>query len=500
MISTGLLRSLEAVEAAYADAQTPRAEDNAFRAKKTGADKISLVEKVMAIIRGRVAAMSLAPGARLPSIRRLAETMEVSKSTVVEAYDRLAAEGLIHPRRGAGFYVSERMRQPFSLNAALPQKDRQIDPFWVMRQSLDNDGSTLKPGCGWLPEEWLPQEGIRRALRAVARDKGSSLATYGEPLGFRPLRHYLAQRLGEQGIDISGGALLLTDSGTQAIDLVCRYLLQPGDTVLVDDPCYFNFQAMLLSHRVKLVGVAYTNSGPDLDAFARAASEHAPKLYITNAGLHNPTGASMVPATAHRLLKLAETFGITLVEDNIFADFHPSAPPLLAELDGFDRVLHIGSFSKTLSAAARVGYIAGRSDWIEDLTNLKLATTFGSSTVSAQIVHKLLTDGTYRRHVENLRVKLADAMTLTANRLKATGLKLWTEPQGGMFLWAELPEGMDSGAIARYALEKGVVLAPGNVFSASHSAGSFLRFNVAQSTNPLVFSVLREAMEAVTNA
>ena len=133
MISTGLLRSLEAVEAAYIGGTSE---------EKTSAEKISLVDKVMTIIRDRIAAMSLAPGARLPSIRRLAETMNVSKSTVVEAYDRLVAEGVIQSRRGAGFYVSERGRQPFTVAATTPHKDRQIDPFWVMRQSLEADSET----------------------------------------------------------------------------------------------------------------------------------------------------------------------------------------------------------------------------------------------------------------------------------------------------------------------------------------------------------------------
>ncbi|WP_273726370.1 PLP-dependent aminotransferase family protein [Brucella gallinifaecis] len=488
MISTGLLRSLEAVEAAYLGSPSD---------DKAAHDKMPLVEKVMTIIRDRIAAMSLAPGARLPSIRRLAETMNVSKSTVVEAYDRLVAEGIIQSRRGAGFYVSERGRQPFTLAAAIPQKDRQIDPFWVMRQSLEADDQTYKPGCGWLPDEWLPLEGIRRAMRAIARDESSNLTTYGEPLGFRPLRNHLARKLSEQGIDLSGGDILLTDSGTHAIDLICRFLLQPGDTVLVDDPCYFNFQAALLSHRVKLVGIPYTLSGPDLEAFANAAAEHAPKLYISNAGLHNPTGGIMSPATAHRLLKLAEIHDIKLVEDNIFGDFHPSPAPLLAELDGFDRVLHIGSFSKTLSAAARVGYIAGRRDWIDGLTDLKLANTFAGNTLSAQIVHLLLTDGTYRRHIDQMRAKLADAMTMAAKRLKAAGLELWTEPQGGMFLWARLPEGMDSGAISSYALERNVLLAPGDVFSPSRNATRYLRFNVAQSTEPTIFAVLSDAMREI---
>ncbi len=496
MISEGLLDSLKALEQAYANGETAAQNETAApKVEETVPERTPLVEKVMGIIRGRISAMNLAPGARLPSIRRLAETMAVSKSTVVEAYDRLVAEGIIQSRRGAGFFVAERARQPFTLARATPHHDRQIDPFWVMRQSLETSRDTLKPGCGWLPDEWLPLESIRRAIRQIAREEDSNLANYGEPLGHGPLRQHLAHRLAEQGIDLRSADLMLTDSGTQAIDLICRFILQPGDTVLVDDPCYFNFQAVLLSHRVKLVGVPYTATGPDLDAFANAAAKYAPKLYISNAGLQNPTGGTMTPATAHRLLKLAEMHSITLVEDNIFGDFHPSPTPLLAELDGFERVLHIGSFSKTLSAAARVGYIATRRDWIEGLTDLKLATTFGNNPLSAQIIHAMLTDGSYRRHIESLRVKLADAMSLTAKRLKADGLTLWTEPQGGMFLWARLPDGVDSGNVARYGLEKGVVFAPGNVFSPSHSAGQYLRFNVAQSTDPRIYVVLREAIK-----
>lgn len=476
----------------------PAASENAARGSAfdgAAEGQSTLVEKVMGIIRGRIAALSLSPGARLPSIRRLAETMGVSKSTVVEAYDRLVAEGVIQSRRGAGFYVAGRV-QPFSLAAAGPRLDREINPLWIMRQSLEADSTALKPGCGWLPEDWLPQEGIRRALRALARDETAAFTEYGDPLGYAPLRLHLSRRLAEQGVEAPPAQVLLVDSGTQALDLLCRFFVQPGDAVLIDDPCYFNFQAALRTHRVRLVGIPYTPSGPDLDAFARAAEEHRPKLYIGNAGLHNPTGGMMSPATAHRLLKIAEQHDIVVIEDNIFADFHPAPSPLLAELDGLERIVHIGSFSKTLTAAARVGYIAARGDWIEGLTDLKLATSFGSSQLSAQLVHTLLTDGTYRRHIETLRVKLAAAMTLTAGRLKAAGLELWTEPQGGMFLWARLPEGMDSALISRHALERGVVFAPGNVFSLSQGAAHYLRFNVAQSAQPRIFEVLHDAMRA----
>jgi DNA-binding transcriptional MocR family regulator len=453
----------------------------------------TLVAMVMETIRDRIAARVLAPGARVPSIRRLAETLGVSKSTVVEAYDRLAADGAIAARAGSGFYVTRR-GQPFALAEPGKRPEREIDPLWIMRQALEEGGPALKPGCGWLPADWMPDAAIRRALRALARSDTAGLVEYDSPLGFAPLRHHLAGRLAERGIAAESGQVLLTDSGTQAIDLVCRLLLQPGDTVLVDDPCYFNFLAVLRAHRVKVVGVPRTPAGPDLDAFARAAAEHKPRLYVTNAALHNPTGASLSPAVAHRLLMLVEAHDLIVIEDDIFADFEIEPSPRLAALDGFDRVIHIGSFSKTLSAAVRCGFIAARPDWIDGLIDLKLATGFASGAVAARLVHRLLTDGSYRRHVEGLRGKLARAMGGTARRLEPLGLTLWVEPRGGMLLWAALPEGLDSADVARRALAQDVVLAPGDVFSPSLTAGRFLRFNVAQCASPRIFTVLEEAM------
>jgi len=453
----------------------------------------TLVSQVMDSVRRRIAARELAPGARLPSIRRTADGFGVSKSTVVEAFDRLVAEGTILSRPGSGFYVTGGTRA-LTLAETGPRLDRQIDPLWIMRQSLDVGPATLTPGCGWLPESWLPVDGIRKALRGLARDEGAGLVGYGHPRGFAPLRLQLARRMAERGIDVPADQILLTDSGSQAIDLICRFLLEPGDKVLVDDPCYFNFQAVLRAHRAEAIGVPRTPTGPDLNAFAAAAAIHRPRLYLTNAALHNPTGASLAPATAHRLLKLAEAHDIRIVEDDIFADFELEPGPRLAAFDGLDRVLHIGSFSKTLSAAVRCGYIAARPDWIEGLTDLKLATTFGNGDLSAQLVHRLLTDGSYRRHVETLRARLGQAMAVVGRRLKAMGLEPWVEPRGGMFLWMRLPDGIDSAVVTQRALERGVVLAPGNVFSVSHSAGAYLRFNVAQANLAPVYDVLRQSL------
>lgn len=451
------------------------------------------ISAAMAAIRQRIAARSLEPGDKLPSIRSLAKTLKMSTSTVVEAYERLVAEGVIRSRPGSGFYVAGQLA-PLSLAEIGPRLDRAIDPLWVSRQSLEADDTVLKPGCGWLPASWLPEAGHRRALRTLARADSTALADYGTPLGLLPLRQLLARQMGERGIEAPPEQIMLTESGTQAIDMLCRFLIEPGDAVIVDDPCYFNFHALLRAHRAKIVGVPYTPTGPDIDQFTQAVSEHRPRLYITNSGLHNPTGATLSPVIAHRLLKLADQHGLTIIEDDIFADFEHTPAPRLAAFDGLARVIHIGSFSKTLSASARCGFIAARPDWLEGLTDLKIATSFGGGRLAAEVVLNVLRDGSYRKHMEGLRLRLLRAMTKTSARLKAVGIVPWLEPQAGMFLWCSLPEGIDAANIAREALAENIVLAPGNAFSLSQSARGFLRFNVAQSLDDRLFIVLREAI------
>lgn len=462
-----------------------------------GDEAATRTEALMHAVRARIASRALGPGDRLPSIRRFAGTMGVSPSTVVEAYDRLAAEGVIRARRGSGFYVTGADLPPMALAGMGPPRERDVDPFWVSRQSLDAGPAVLKPGCGWLPADWMPNAALRKGLRALGRGGDALLTAYGSTRGSLALRRLLLGRFADEGIAATVDQILLTASGTQAIDLICRLLLSPGDTVLVDDPCYFNFQALLRAHRVGIVGVPFTPTGPDIGAFGQAVAEKGPRLYITNSALHNPTGASLSPQTAHRVLSAAAAHGLTIVEDDIFADFEPAMSPRLAVLDGLDRVIRIGSFSKTLSASVRCGYIAARPDWIEGLVDLQVATSFGGpSPVAAELISGVLAGGSYRKHMDEVRQRLARARTEAVERLEPLGITAWTMPRGGFYLWCRLPEGLDSAALARRCMEENVVLAPGNVFSVSQSAASFVRFNVAQLGDRRIFEVLERAMTA----
>lgn len=456
---------------------------------------------IMEAIRQRIATRALVPGDRLPSIRQFAKTMQASPSTIVQVYDRLAAEGVIAPRLGSGFYVTGRALPPLSLADGTTPAARAIDPFWVSRQSLDTDVTFLKPGCGWLPTEWMPNDALRKALRAVARGDDTILSEYSSARGSLRLRRLLTAQFAEEGLDISPDQVLLTGSGTQAVDLICRLLVRRGDTVLVDDPCYFNFQALLRAHEIRIVGVPYTAAGPDTEAFERILLQERPRLYITNSVLHNPTGATLSPQTAFRLLGAAAASGLLIIEDDIFSGFETVPSTRLAVMGGLDHVIRIGSFSKTLSASVRCGYIAAQKELIDGLIDLQVATSFGGpSPVTTEVIADVLEGGSYRKHMLEIQRRLEKARKTVMFKLEALGILPWIVPKGGFYLWCRLPDGQDSTEIALKSLADKIIHAPGNVFSVSQSASDSIRFNVTQCEDGRIFrsleNILSERMQS----
>jgi DNA-binding transcriptional MocR family regulator len=251
---------------------------------------------------------------------------------------------------------------------------------------------------------------------------------------------------------------------------------------------------------VTVVTVPMTPDGPDVAELERVFAEHRPRLYLTTGGLHNPTGATPSAATVHRMLRLAEEHDVLILEDDTFADFEAEPSTRLAALDGFRRVVQVGSATKAVGAALRCGYIAARPGWIPQIVDLKLATTMGNSATGAAILHRVLTESGYRRHLDGLRRKLADAMGRTLQTMRAHGLVPWIEPRAGIYLWARLPDGVSAADVARYALTRKVMFAPGPAFSASDEASGCLRFNVSRCNDPRVYEVLDEAIAAASRS
>lgn len=454
---------------------------------------LPLIDQIVLGTRTLIDDRVLRPGMRLPPIRNFAESHGVSRFTVVEAYDRLVALGYLQSRRGAGFFVTA--RQEAAHPAGRPvEHERAFDNVGVLYQSLDDTSDRLKVGAGWLPPEWLDEDGVRRNIRALARRADTHVVAYGTPRGYRPLREQLQVTLGELGVSADPNQIILTEGATQALDIVARYLLKPGDCVFVDDPGYWNLFSILRLHGVNPIGVPRTPDGPDPQALEALLADHHPKAFFTNSVLHNPTACSLAPATAFRILQLADKHDFLIVEDNIFADMAPGKTTLMAQLDQLRRVIYVGSFSKTLSAALRVGFLACNMELAAKLTDVKIISCISNSEFAEKLIYLMLTEGHYRKLTERIQSRLAEATDGTLRLLEKSGLKVYAEPKGGMFVWAEAPGITDSAQLATQAARAGIMLAPGNIFRPQTQRSPWLRFNVAYSLDPQLERFLGEAL------
>lgn len=459
---------------------------------------VPLVSQIVDGLRRQIAERTLRPGAKLPSIRAFAAAHSVSVFTVVEAYDRLVAQGWLQSRGNTGFFVRRRSEEP-AASAEAPRPDLRFDARWYLQHIFETRGLALKPGCGWLPNDWLFEEGVRRSLRSLASD-GVELGGYGLPHGHMALRQLIAESLAEQQIAASAEHVLLTQGSSQALDLAARHVLEPGDAVLVDDPGYPNLMFMLRKLGARVLGVPRTPGGYDLAALEALIVAHQPKAFFTQPRLQSPTNSVTPVAQLFRVLQLAGQHGLMLVENDLYADMDPERRPALASLDQWQRVIYVGSFSKTISPNIRVGYLLARPDRLDELAQLKMLSGLTSSDLTERLAFGALSEGRWRKHLKSLRERLGDAHQQVGQRLTQLGFEIFNEPKAGMYLWARHPDLSDSAALSRQAAAEGVMLGPGHLFLTEPRSTGWLRFNVAFSLDPRVTDFIARQVEAQAHA
>jgi len=459
----------------------------------------TLVAQLADDVARRIDDQGLRPGTRLPSIRKMAEQAGVSRFTVVEAYDRLVARGLVHSRRGAGFFVRAR-RGPLAAAAVRSPAGGQaapvrIDVAWLLRSMFREPDSAMPGGAGLLPADWLDPAMVAAAVRAVGRSVRGQLVTYGSPLGYAPLRQQLASRLQADGVPAHPDHNLLTTNGvTHGLDLVARHFIRPGDAVLVEDPAWFVIFGRLAAFGARLIGVPRGPDGPDIGQLDRLAALHKPRLFIINSAVHNPTGHTLSAGAAYDILRLAERHDFLVVEDDTYGELHPGGAMKLASLDRLNRVILAGGFSKMLAASLRVGYLAGNAELVQKLADLKMLAGLTTPELGERVVHRVLVEGQYRRHVERVRARVNAARQQCLAALAELGLGIPHEPHAGMFVWADC--GRDAEGLARTAADRGLLLAPGSLFSPVQAPSSMLRFSVAMVSTPGIWKAVAEVLAA----
>ncbi len=457
----------------------------------------TLAEQLAARFAQRIRDRLLAAGARLPSVRLCAQQQGVSPSTVVGAYDRLVAQGLVEARKNRGFFVREigserpgaRVNKDFlaihliasgSDAAGAPplRHHAPLNATALIRGMFDGISDKPQPGLGVLPPAWLQTTFLATAVRrscSVEALNAFSLQ-YGEPAGDAGLRRALSAKLAGIAVQAAPAQIITTIGATHALDVVSRTLLRAGDYVMVEEPGWAVEFARLDALGMRILPVPRRAEGPDLEVMAQYCEAHKPKLFVSVSVLHNPTGFSLSPSSAHRILQLAHQHDFYVLEDDTYSHFAPQHATRLCALDGLQRTIYVSGFAKILAPNWRVGYLAAPLALVERLLDTKLLSTLTTPALLEKALAWCIDQGQLRRHSERIRTQLEAARARSVKLALAHGCSFVSEP-AGLFGWVQT--GVDTERLSQRMLDEGYLLAPGALFHAERQPSSLMRINFA---------------------
>jgi 2-aminoadipate transaminase len=330
--------------------------------------------------------------------------------------------------------------------------------------------------------ELFPTRAVGAAIARLL-DRDPRVLQYGPPSS--ELRDFVVALMRRRGVACAPEQVFLTAGAQQGMSLLARLLLEPGSTVMLEDHCYTGFQQVLAPHAVRLVPLpTRLETGLDVSAVERALQEGVrPALLYAMADGHNPLGASMPVEERKRLVGLARSYGMPILEDDAYGmlSYDGEEPPALRSFDA-EWVFHVGSFSKTLAPALRTGWIVAPERFLGPLSSLKESSDIDTATLGQRTVAAFVASGAFEEHVARLRTEYArrrDAMFTALQRRFGAGAR-WSHPRAGFFIWVDLPEGADAGRLFEVALEhERVAFVPGSAFAVEGvvPARSALRLN-----------------------
>lgn len=454
----------------------------------------TIAEELAHSIERQIQQGAYVPGEKLPSLRALSELHGYSKNTVVAAFEILVGQGFVEPRRGSGFYVCG--QAPAKMLEEEPKSlERAMNIVWMMREQFKAVPDAHPLGDGFPPIEWLSDLRLDKYHPKVVRSGMGTVFRYGNRFGYQPLREHLVRRLESFGIGAKINQILMTQGANSALDLVIRYFVPPGATVLVDDPGYYLLFGKLKLADARIIGVPRQADGPDLEALEQMIIEHKPRLFFTQSVAHNPTGSDLSPGKAFRVLKLAQEHDLLIVENDALADFKPLSSSRLSALDQLERTIYVGSFSKSFSASLRVGFIACSADLASELADLKTLISTNSSEYCERTVDVILKEGHYDKHMVRLRSKVTHATEAAHTALTSLGATIFGNSTQSLYIWASLPGISDTHKLAQDLQHKKILIAPGRLFLVDSSVPcSWSRFNTGALADTKVFKAFQSAL------
>ncbi|PIJ50304.1 GntR family transcriptional regulator [Erwinia sp. OLTSP20] len=442
----------------------------------------TLVDK----IRQQIASGIWLPGDKLPSLREQVARSNMSLMTVMHAYQVLESLGTLVSRPQSGYYVApqaEYLRQPETHQKVQLAESVDINTFIFDVLQATRDPHILPFGSAFPDPSLFPQRALMRSLNTVAHNMKPEDALNNLPPGNEALRKTLAQRYAMQGIAVTPDEIVITNGAMEALNLSLQAVTEPGDWVVIENPCFYG--ALQAVERLRLRAVAIASDprdGIDLEALRQALSRWPVKACWLMTNYQNPLGCTLSDKKKAQLVTLLEEKGAFLIEDDVYAELgtdgghrHPAR-----YWDRQGRVLHCSSFSKNLVAGFRVGWVAA-GQHAAKIQRLQLMSTLSTSVPMQLALADYLSSNSYERHLRALRRSLAQRKMQAWRALRRwlpSGVNI-NDTLGGYFLWIELPPGVDAMQLYYRALAQNISIAPGKMFSSGDQYANYFRFNAS---------------------
>lgn len=453
-------------------------------------ERVKLYESLADHFTAQIREGALQAGDRLPSVRELCRERKVSPATALRAYEQLESQGLIETRPRSGYYVSLKLaRAPEPQRSRPRNRSTRVAVSDLVFQILEaiRERDVVPFGSAFPSPLLFPWPRLARSLGSAARRMDPWNTVESLPGGSEELRRQIARRYLRNGVRVSAQEIVITGGALEALNLSLHAVTRPGDTVAVESPAFYAALQSIEAAGLQAVEIpTHPREGVDLAALAEAISRHDIRACWFMTSFQNPLGASMPEQKKRELVSMLQQRGIPLIEDDVYGELYFGARPKPAKaFDSRGSVLHCGSFSKCLAPGYRVGWVAA-GQFAQRIERRRLMTTLAASLPVQEGIALFMQHDAFEGHLVSLRRALALQQTALLGALRrhmAEGYRL-TRPDGGYFLWLELPSRIDALDVHRRALEEGISVAPGPIFSARREYGHCLRLNYGHPWTP----------------
>lgn len=373
------------------------------------------------------------------------------------------------------------------MNYAFAQRVDQMESSAIREILKVTERPEVISFAGGLPApELFPVKEIRDAFCHVLGSGDPLILQYSTTEGFLPLREYIASKIQEKGARAGADNVLVTNGSQQALDLLAKLFINPGDVIIVEKPSYLGALQTFRSYQARFVAVPTDNEGIDVEALESAIEKYRPKLIYLTPTFKNPTGVTLSLERRRAVAEMLGKYEVPLIEDDPYGELRyagQSLPPIKS-FDQSSRVIYLSTFSKTIVPGLRLGWVVAERDLIRKLVLAKQGTDLHTGTLVQRAVHRYLENSDLSGHIQVIREEYGRRRNVMLEEMKANfpGHISWTEPEGGMFLWVTLPDHFDTIQLLSRAIEENVAYVPGAPFYPNGGGLNTLRLNYSNST------------------